>query len=145
MQGEPSPGTATAALAWRERPRLMVLHQGDHRLAALEHVLGDLGYRCSVVATPEDALAAIARGPLPDVLLTSCSPHGPHCSSGFPRECLARWPALRALYVSFISFVPPAVPDLLGTRESALAAPFNAAQLAAALAALWPGPAIASG
>ncbi len=119
----------------RQQPWLLIVHHGDRRLAALEHVLSDLGYGAFVAAGAEEALAAIARGPVPDVLLTEHTPGGPKRGIGFARECLARWPALRALY---ICFVPRADPDPPGARESVLAAPFNAEQLAAALATLWP-------
>ena len=126
-------GTAGITLASRERPRLLVMHQGDPRLAALEPVLGDLGYRGSVVGTPDEVVTAIQRGPQPDVLLTVCSPYSARRGLVFPRECLARWPALRALYFCFI---PQRLPELLPGRELVLAAPFNAAELADALAAL---------
>jgi CheY-like chemotaxis protein len=119
----------------RERPRLLVVHNGDRRVAALESVLGEIGYRATVVAGPEEAIAAIARGPMPDVLIVPRNPAGPRRGLAFPRECLSRWPSLRALYIMFI---PRPVPDALVGRERVLAAPFNADQLAAALAALWP-------
>jgi CheY-like chemotaxis protein len=126
---------AVAMLAPRERPRLLVMHEGDRRLAALEDVLGDLGYRGTVAGTPEEVIAAVLRGPQPDVLLTACSRHSARRSLAFPRECLARWPALRALYICFI---PQRLPELLAGRERVLAAPFNERELATALATLWP-------
>jgi CheY-like chemotaxis protein len=110
----------------------MIVHDGDPRLAMLEGVLADLGYHVAVAACPDEAVAAITRGPVPDVVLTiGGTGHG----TGFARECLARWPGLRALY---ITFVPTAEPEAPGARESLLAAPFNAAQLEAALTTLWP-------
>jgi CheY-like chemotaxis protein len=127
------PESAARALAHRERPRLLVMHQGDPRLAALEQVLGELGYRCTVVGTPEEVVATIQRGPAPDVLLTACSPYSARRGLAFPRECLARWPALRALYFCFI---PQRLPEMLEGRERVLAAPFNASELTAALDAL---------
>jgi hypothetical protein len=132
---EPTTRMAVTASPRRERPRLMLLNHGDPRLASLQNVLGDLGYRCGVATSAEDALTAIVHGPVPDVLLSIGTSHGPHCNIAFSRECLARWPALRALY---ICFVPPRLPELLAGRESVLAAPFNAAELVAALAVVWP-------
>lgn len=126
---------APAPKPLRERPRLLVVHHGDRRVAALEPVLGDLGYRAIVVASGEDAIAAILRGPMPDVLITARDPSGPRRGLAFPRECLARFPALRALYIMFL---PRPVPDTLVGRERVLAAPFNADQLAGALNSLWP-------
>ncbi len=118
-------------------PRLLIVHFGDRRLAALEAALVELGYEATVAATAEDALGAIARGPVPDVLLTTpAAGAGPRRGVGFARDCLARWPALRALY---IDFVPRPLPEPPGPRECPLIAPFNADQLAAALAELWPG------
>ncbi len=109
------------------------MHQGDPRLAALEQALGELGYGCTVVGTPEEAAATILHGPIPDVLLTACSPYSARRGLAFPRECLASWPALRALYFCFI---PQRLPEMLEGRERVLAAPFNASELAAALDAL---------
>ncbi len=142
--GSPSPAVALGAVevrAERPRPRLLIVHHGDGRLAALETVLSDLGYDAMLAATADDAVAAIARGPLPDVLLTTgqstvAHSNGPRRGVTFARDCLARWPALRALYVTF---VPRLLPDARGARESLLIAPFNADQLATALAELWPG------
>jgi CheY-like chemotaxis protein len=133
--GAPLAGGMLAGAARRCRPRLLIVHHGDLRLAALEAVLGDLGYGATVAAGPDEALAAIARDPVPDVLLTAPTPGGPRRGIAFARDCLARVPGLRALY---ISFVPRPAPELSGARESVLAAPFNADQFAAALAALWP-------
>jgi CheY-like chemotaxis protein len=116
-------------------PCLLIVHHGDRRLAALEVVLADLGYDTTVAATADEAVAAIARGPLPDVLLTAHTPNGARRGLAFARECLARWPTLRTLY---ITFVPRGLPDMPGGREVVLAAPFNAEQLAAALAELLP-------
>src|ERR1700690_1358667 len=132
LDGAP-PGAATVVP--RDRPRLLVMHQGDYRLRGPAHVPGGLGYRGSVLGTPEEVVAALARGPQPDVLLTACSPQGACGDLAFPRECLARWPSLRALYVCFI---PQQLPNLLVGRELVLAAPFNAQELAAAVNALWP-------
>lgn len=134
MQDTSPLGSAALGLAHRTRPTLLVLHHGDPRLAALEHVLGDLGYHGDVAATPEEATSALGRAPTPDVLLTASSAGSARRGIGFARDCLGRFPALRALYVSFI---PRQVPDLLAGRERVLAAPFNAEQLAAALGALW--------
>ncbi len=131
QDGGPRGGTAVA-FGGPERPRLLIMHQGDPRLAALDQVLGDLGYHCSVVASPDDVVMTILRGDRPDVLLCACSPYSARRGLAFPRECLARWPWLRALYFCFI---PQRLPELLG-RERVLAAPFNATELAGALAAL---------
>jgi CheY-like chemotaxis protein len=134
-------GTADAGSpAGTPRPRLLIVHHGDARLAALEAVLTDLGYDAALAATTDNALAAISHGPLPDVLLTTGQTNGPHRGVAFARECLAKWPALRAVYVTF---VPRPLPDARGAREHVLIAPFNADQLATALAELWPGKAIA--
>ena len=119
----------------RRRPLLLIVHYGDPRLAMLERVLSDLGYRAVAAACPEEALAAIARGPVPDVLLTADAASGTRRATGFARECLAHWPGLRVLYIAFF---PRAEPEAPGARESLLAAPFNAQQLEAALATLWP-------
>ena len=134
-QGAAPLGAGATLTVRRDRPRLLIVHHGDTRLAALEQVLGDLGYGAVVVATAEEAIAAIARGPQPDVLVTTRTTGSARRGVGFARECLARWPALRALYIRFI---PSPVPDVLAGRERILAAPFNAEQIAAALAALWP-------
>ena len=133
-QGGASLGAAAAA-ARRDRPRLLIVHHGDPRLAALELVLGEFGYGAALVGTAEEAIAAIVRGPQPDVLLTARTTSSARRGFAFARECLARWPALRALYISFI---PRPTPDVLAGRERVLAAPFNAEQLAAALTILWP-------
>jgi hypothetical protein len=130
-------GIAGAASARRDRPRLLVMHEGDRRLAALDDVLGDLGYRGTVVGTPDEVVAAILRGPPPDVLLAACRPRGAYRGLGFPRDCLSRWTALRALYICFI---PQSLPNVLAGRERVLAAPFNERELGEALAALWPQP-----
>jgi CheY-like chemotaxis protein len=139
LHGGASPGAALVGVATAEatqdHPRLLIVHHGDPRLAALEDVLNDLGYGTTVVATADEAVAAITRGPLPDVLLTAHTPTGARRGVAFARECLARWPTLHALYVTF---VPRAFPDMQGGREVVLAAPFNAKQLASALAKLWP-------
>jgi len=134
-QGAASLGAAVPAVARRERPRLLIVHHGDPRLAALELVLNELGYGATVVGTAEEAINAIARGPMPDVLLTSRTSTSARRGLAFARDSLARWPALRALHISFI---PRPIPDVLVGRERLLAAPFNAEQLADALAALWP-------
>jgi len=118
----------------RATPVLLIVHHGDPRLAALEGVVGDLGYTASVVAGADEAVAAMSRGPVPDVLLTAHSPAGARRGSALNRECLARCPNLRTLY---ITFVPPMLQDVAGRREVVLSAPFNAGQLAAALAQLW--------
>ena len=137
-----SPGAALAgaAAAAHDHPRLLIVHHGDPRLAALEEVLSDLGYGVSVVATADEAVAAITRGPLPDVLLTAHTPNGARRGVAFARECLARWPTLHTLYVTF---VPRAFPDMPSGREVVLAAPFNAEQLAMALAQFRPALAAA--
>jgi CheY-like chemotaxis protein len=128
------------AEAFARAPCLLIVHHGDPRLVALEVVLNDLGYATTVVASADEAVAAIARGPLPDVLLTAHTPGGARRGVAFARECLARWPTLRTLY---ITFVPRGLPDLPDGREVVLAAPFNAEQLAAALAELrTPEPAL---
>lgn len=132
--GAANMGVAAATTA-QDLLRLLIVHHGDARLAALEDVLTDLGYSAMVAATADEALAAIARGPLPDVLLTTRAPCSPRRGAVFPTECLARWPTLHTLYVSF---VPRTFPDLPRGREIVLAAPFNAEQLAAALAQLRP-------
>ena len=141
MQGGASANAVASRPALRDRPRLLVVHHGDRRVAALEPVLADLGYRAAVVPGADDALGAIARGPMPDVLIVPRNPSGPRRGLGFPRECLGRWPALRALYIMFL---PRPTPDTLIGRERVLAAPFNAPQLAAALASLWPGDDLAA-
>ena len=135
MQGGASPAVVAPRSGLRDRPRLLVVHHGDPRVAALEPVLADLGYRAAVVPGADDALGAIVRGPMPDVLIVPRNPSGPRRGLGFPRECLGRWPALRALYIMFL---PRPTPDNLIGRERVLEAPFNADQLAAALASLWP-------
>jgi CheY-like chemotaxis protein len=119
-------------------PRLLIVHNGDCRLAALEAVLSDLGYDAAMAANGEDAVAAIAHGPLPDVLLTIGQSNCPRRGLAFARDCLARWPTLRAIYVSFL---PRPLPDARSAREHVLIAPFNANQLAMALCELWPGKA----
>jgi CheY-like chemotaxis protein len=140
--GGASPGAALAGAGVRAEadvqdraPCLLIVHHGDPRLVALELVLNDMGYGTTVAASADEAVAAIARGPLPDVLLTAHTPNGARRGIAFARECLARWPTLRTLYVTF---VPRQLPDLPSGREVVLAAPFNAEQLAAAIAELWP-------
>ena len=119
-------------------PWLLIMHQGDLRLAALETVLCELGYGTTVAAGADEAAVAITRGPVPDVLLTTLIPGNARRGIAFVRDCLARLPTLRALY---ITFVPRSAPLSLGLRESVLIAPFNAEQLAEALARLWPADA----
>jgi len=126
-------GDADRASAPPDHPILLIVHFGDPRLAALQGVLGDLGYVATAVATPEEAIAAMQRGPLPDVLLTAHTTSSPRRGVGFARDCLARWPSLRTLY---ITFVPRPLAETPTRREVVLAAPFNAHQLADALAKL---------
>jgi CheY-like chemotaxis protein len=140
LQGASIGSANAASQAGHPRPRLLIVHHGDGRLAALEAVLIDLGYDATLAATGDDALAAISRGPLPDVLLTGGQPNTPRRGVAFARDCLAKWPALRAMYVTF---VPRLLPDARAAREHVLIAPFNADQLATALSELWPGKAIA--
>jgi CheY-like chemotaxis protein len=133
-QGAALAGVAAAG-ATQDYPRLLIVHHGDPRLAALKEVLNDLGYGTTVVATSDEAIAAITRGPMPDVLLIAHTPNGARRGVAFARDCLARWPTLNTLY---ITFVPRAFPDMPSRREIVLAAPFNAEQLAAALAQFRP-------
>jgi len=132
--------TSAGSRAEYVRPRLLIVHYSDPRLAALEAVLTDLGYGATLAATSDEALAAMSRGPLPDVLLTTVQSNAPRRGIAFARDCLAKWPALRAMYVTF---VPRLLPDARCARERVLIAPFNADQFAAALAELWPGKAMA--
>jgi CheY-like chemotaxis protein len=120
----------------RDRPRLLIVHHSDRRLAALQVVLGDLGYETAVAASAEEAASLLSRGPSVDVLLTTGSAGSARRGVGFARDCLARSPSLRVLY---ITFVPRPLPELPGEREALLIAPFNAEQLAGALAELWSG------
>ena len=128
-------GAATVLADGQKRPRLLVVHHGDPRLEALGQAVGELGYPVAAVAEWNEAISALLGVPAPDVLVTAPNPAAPLRDLAFPRECLARWPTLRALYVSFS---PRLTPEALTGRERALAAPFNADQLSAALAALCP-------
>jgi hypothetical protein len=115
--------------------RLLVVHNGDSRLAALESLLSDLGYDAVVLAGVDEGRALLDREGPPDVLVTTH--HGAAARAGmvFARECLARFPNLRALYVAWLPWPsqPPLVP-----RERVLPAPFSAARLADAIAAGGP-------
>ncbi len=132
-----SPAPVVGGLApGRQFRRLLIVHHGDRRVAALEPLLAGIGYEASAAATAAEALAAMARGAVPDVLVNTDQGAPSRQGGGFVRDCLARWPALRALTVTFLPFPRALEPQ---GREALLAAPFDAAQLARALAALGPG------
>jgi hypothetical protein len=119
--------------AFTHSPRLLIAHHGDKRLAALRAALVELDHDAALAATAEEAILAISRGPVPDVLLTNGVSTCPRQGVLFARACIARWPSLRALYVTFL---PQAAPMPERPRERSIIAPFNAEELAAALAEL---------
>jgi hypothetical protein len=118
----------------RVRPaRLLVVHGHDPRLAALGPLLRDLGYDASTLPAAEDARQHCDSGGPPDILVTARNGGSPMRGSVFAHECLARYPALQALYVTWL---PRTAAGPLGPRERLLAAPFSAACLTAAITAL---------
>ena len=113
--------------------RLLVVHNNDRRLAALECLLRDLGYDAAVLATAEEARSVLdSEGPA-DILITARHAGSQLCGPVFARECLARHRLMQALYISWMPW-PATSP--LGPRERVLAAPFTAAGLTSTIAAI---------
>lgn len=128
------PNAWDGSVASGKRPRsvrLLLVHNGDRRLAALDRLLGELGYDAAVLATAEEARNWLDSEPPPDTLITTRDLEIPLRGLVFGRECLARYPLLHAVYVTWIPW--GAASQLVG-RERVLAAPFTAAGLAAAIA-----------
>jgi len=122
---------------WRAPPglRLLLLHHGIPRLAALAGVLLDEGFSLDAFADVEEARAAVDGPHPPSVLLT---PPGGRPMPGmvFARECLAVQPHLRVLYLTPLPW-SAAVPLVGGERM--LRVPCTVEELAGALRA--PAPA----
>lgn len=125
------PEQVAALPAAAAAPRLLLVPLGDARLAALAPVLAELGLPATLALTEADALALLAGGPLPDILLTACPACVAPANARFARICRKRWPGLALLYVTYLPRPPP---PTLGPREQVLPAPFDEAQLRAALA-----------
>jgi hypothetical protein len=106
--------------------RLLVVHNNDRRLAALEGLLRDLGYAATTVASAEDARTLLDDEGPPDILITTRHAGTQIRGPVFARECLARFPFMQALYVSWM---PWSAATPLGPRERLLPAPFTAACL----------------
>lgn len=126
--------TESVSLLQRPRPvRLLVVHNGDRRLAALEALLHDLSYDAVVLASADEARNLLDEEGPPDVLVTARHAGTQMRGAVFARECLARYPLMQALY---ISWMPWSSTTPLGPRERVLQAPFTAAGLTAAIAAV---------
>lgn len=111
--------------------RLLVVHHGNCRLAALAALLNDMGDDATGFATSDEARAWLESGDPPDVLITMQPPGGATGVMAFARECLARYDGLHVIYVAWL---PSAAPHPLLAREHVLAAPFTANCLAAVIA-----------
>jgi hypothetical protein len=110
--------------------RLLVLHHRRPRVVALARALAEAGYTILEAADDHDARSLIDGGGPPDALLTVAGRGQPMSGLVFGRECLARLPGLRVLYVTPLPW-PSAVPLVCGERR--LQIPFSGADLTAAL------------
>ncbi len=118
--------------------RILVVDDNDALRENIAEALELEGYPVEAVASGSLALAALARDPLPDVVLIDMMMPG--MSGGELVATLRRDPRLAPLKVVLVSGVAPAPARALLPVDAVLGKPFGVADLLEVVARLLPAP-----